>query len=117
MPALEIATSTVPNALATLSTPALTSASIGDVHFDPDHGLGVAQLAGGRLGGVDIDVRDGHATAGFDEALGDAVADAAASAGDDRDLAIERHRKYSSVSALLFALGFCAPAAGPSIRM
>ncbi|GAA3153524.1 hypothetical protein GCM10017687_84150 [Streptomyces echinatus] len=64
---------------------------------DADDPLG-AELLDGLLQGVLVAAGDAHAVAARDQRLGDAVADTAARARDDRDLAGEL-REFSHVRA------------------
>ena len=90
MPALATRMSILPYFAATSSTPAWTCVLVGDVHRDRE-GLATRglDLLGGRRGGVAVEIGDYGDGALGREAAGDLPADAAGTAGYDRDPSIE----------------------------
>ena len=58
-------------------------------HVGGDEAGDVAELLGGGLAGLDLDVGDDDPSALVDEALRGGPADAARRAGDDRDLSVQ----------------------------
>ena len=62
---------------------------VGDVHGDGDGRLAVAELAWPPPSRLEVEIGDHHAAARLDIALGNVVADAARSAGDEGNFAVE----------------------------
>ena len=84
MPALLMSTSSGPSSASTSSRKAVKRGAVGDVEAAGDRAA--AELRGGALRRVEVDVADRDARALGDQRLGGGGADAAPASGDDDDL-------------------------------
>ena len=83
--------STVPKAATVFSTPAFTCSSLATSMATAIAVLSSPSSRAAAVGGIEVEIGDDDAAAGLDVALGDAVADAAGGAGDQRDFSVEPH--------------------------
>src|SRR5262249_31873843 len=64
---------------------------VGDVHDDAERRAGIAELGGGRLRGLLVEIGDDDARAFAREDPGDVLADAAGGAGHDGNFVLQAH--------------------------